>query len=330
MKKDERIKFIKTTEKLVSPEKIAKLFGNAELLMKLPKSWQKYFMEQGAKKEPYISFIVEPYSFFLAYEMLDEDKFSKMLPPGYELVDISMFSGTKERKCVIISAFNVHTSVFWGTRVELYIIAKNQKTGLVSWIIYDYETNTISYDPGRGFVEPTTRHSVLTTTFEGELVLDVVGKNCKNCIELNANIKKGEYKKFNRKLWIEGNLSVDYGSDLSNVNTKPFGLIFDPEEMNEGLSISNNDVEIIKNTFFKGLIKSNPFEVCCFPYAQHFFTSSIPIDHSIKNETDLENEIIKINQKDNFNNLPAEALKECKPCCGFSYGYACKKFRHTE
>ena len=127
-------------------------------------------MEKGSKSDPYISFIVELYSLFLAYEILDEGKINSMLPDDYELINCSMFNGTRERKCVIVGAFIVHTSAFWGNRVELYVIAKNKRTGFVSWIIQEYETNTISYDPGRGFVPPGTVHFVLTTSFLGEVM----------------------------------------------------------------------------------------------------------------------------------------------------------------
>jgi hypothetical protein len=324
MKKSERIQFIKVTEKMVSPKKIASIFQGAEFLRKLPKMLQKKIMEKGAKTDPYISFIVEPYSIFLAYEIRDEEKVAGILPENYELINSSMFEDTKDRKCIIIGAFNVHTSVFWGNRVELYIIAKNRKTGLVSWIIHEYETNTISYDPRRGFIEPGTRHSVLTTSCLGELILDVDGKNAKNRIQVNANIKRGRYKKLNKTLWIEGNLSVDYGGELSDVQKKPFGLIFDPAEMREALFIDKEDTEVIENTFFPGVITGTPFEVCCFPYAQHFYTTSIPVEHAIQNEKDLEKAIEEINRRNAKGAPPDKHVERVTPCPGFCYNYACK------
>jgi hypothetical protein len=324
MEKSERLKFIKSTEELVTPKKIATIFQGAEMLRKLPRVLQKKIMEKGAKTDPYISFIVEPYSFFLAYEVLDEEKLTGMLPANYELVNTSMFQDAKERKCVILGAFNVHTSVFWGNRVELYIIARNKRTGMVSWIIHEYETNTISYDPGRGFIEPGTKHSVLTTSFLGEIILDVEAKDSKRKIQVNANIKKAGFQKLNRELWIEGNLSVDYGSGLSEVQTKPFGLIFDPAEMNEALSINLEDVDIVENTFLPGLLKRTPFEVCCFPYAQHFYTTSIPMEHTIENENDLVNEIIKINSRNSLGEPPEKRLEQVTPCTGYCYNYGCK------
>lgn len=314
MNKGDRIDFIKITEKLVTPRKVSKLFQNAEMMGKLPIFIQKKIMEVGSKSDPYISFIVEPYSLFLAYEIIDEEKILSMLPEDYELIETSMFDGNPERKCVIIGGFNVHTSVFWGNRLEVYIIAKNKKTNLISWIILDYETNTISFDPGRGFVSPTTEQSVLTTSFAGEVILDVVSEISNNRLQLIAQINRENYKNLNQTLWIDGNFSVDYSNELSDVKTKPFGLVFDPAEMKEALEIPDENLEMLKNTILQEVISNKPFEVCCFPYAQHFYTTSMPMENSVKDVNDLENRVREINRE----NAPE------KPCMGYCYRYACK------
>jgi len=324
MEKHERISFIKITEKLVTPERVASIFGGAQFLSKLPQFLQRKIMTEGAKKDPYISFIVEPYSLFLAYEIIDEEKIKNIISDDYELIDCSMYAGEKGKKCVIIGAFNVHTSVFWGNRLEVYIIAKNKKTGFVSWIIQEYETNTISYDPGRGFVMPDVKHTVLTTSFLGEVVLDVDGVASKNRISAIANVKKGEWKALNDKLWVEGNLSIDYSSELTDLKTKPFGLVFDPAEMEQALQIKDNDFEVRENTFLEGIIATQPFEVCCFPFAQHFYTTNIPMGHSIKNKTDLENRIYEINRLDGTTLAQETINKENSMCSAYCYNYACK------
>ena len=36
--------------------------------------------------------------------------------------------------------------MFWGCRVELYLVAENTRTGMLTWVICDYESNTINYD----------------------------------------------------------------------------------------------------------------------------------------------------------------------------------------
>ena len=208
-----------------------------------------------------------------------------------------MFDDTEPRFCAIIGVFNIHTSVFWGNRIEVYLIAQNKKTGLMSWIIYDYESNTISYDPGRGFLGPSTKRSIVTTSYSGELIIDVAGKESTNQIALVANILSGKHTPLNQRLWVEGNLSVDYGGELEEEESIPFALIFDPKEMVQALKLPLDDVVIEQNSFGKSLLAEQPFEACCFPFAQHFLTTSFPIMSSIKDETDLGNAVKKFNEK---------------------------------
>ena len=235
-----------------------------------------------------------------------------------------MFDDTKPRKCVIIGAFNVHTSVFWGNRLEIYIIARHKKTGLTSWLIQEYETNTISYDPGRGFIPPDTKNAILTTSFLGELILDVEGLTTKNKIEAYASIRKGEWRALNQDLWIDGNLSVDYGSSLNDYKSKPFGLVFDPEEMKEALYLSPEECEVRVNTFLQGIIAKTPFEVCCFPFAQHFHTTTMPLEHAIKTREDLERRVLEINGSDtDASKAPTKGTHE-SACSAYCYNYACK------
>ena len=95
------------------------------MLTRLPVGVQKWIVGRAGGKDQHVGFIVEPYSLFLAYEIRDEAAASRLLPPGYELVPTAIFEGTEPRLCGVIGAFNVHTSVFWGTRVELSLIAEN-------------------------------------------------------------------------------------------------------------------------------------------------------------------------------------------------------------
>ena len=189
----------------------------------------------------------------------------------------------------------MHTTVFWGSRVEFYIIAKNKKTGLMSWIIADYESNTISYDPGSGFLGPSTQRSVITTSYAGDVIVDVLGENSANQIELVANILDGKMSPLHQRLWVEGNLSVDYGGELEGDDAKPFGLVFDPKEMEQALNLPLEAVKIEHNTFGAGMLAPQPFEAACFPFAQHFLTTTVPMLSSVKNETDLVNAVKSFN-----------------------------------
>jgi hypothetical protein len=276
------------------------------MLRKLPLRFQRYIVNRGARTNPYMSFIVEPYAVFLAFQVNDTKAAERLLPPNYSLSPSAMFRDTAKRKCAIVSAFNVHTSVFWGSRVEFYLIAENCKTGLLSWIIIDYESNTHSYDPKQGFVGPSTLHSVVTTSYLGEIIVDVISNRSDNGLVLTADLKNGILKKLDERLWVEGNLSVDYGGELQQC-TKPFSLVFDPTEMAQALKIPIDDISLCTNTFGPGLLDLMPFEVACFPYAQHFVTTSVPTATSMRTAGDLEQ---AVNEMNNKMNAPQEM--ECK------------------
>jgi hypothetical protein len=289
-------RFIKTTEKMVVPAKVASTTQGSSLLRKLPLRIQRYIVNRGARSNPYMSFVVEPYPVFLAFEVTDIEAAKRVLPPNYSLFPSAMFNNTPKRPCAIISAFNVHTSVFWGSRLEFYLIAQHCKTGLLSWIISEYESNTHSYDPSQGFIGPSTSHSVVTTSYLGEIIVDIASKKSENSLNLVADLKNAILTELDQRLWVEGNLSVDYGGELQQC-TKPFSLVFDPKEMAKALKIPLNDISLCTNTFGHGALDPIPFEVACFPYAQHFITTSVPTATSMRTAEDLENAVNEINNK---------------------------------
>lgn len=288
--------YIRTTEKMVVPEKVAATTQGSALLRKLPLRLQRYIVNKGAQTNPYMSFVVEPYAVFLAFEVVDIEVAERLLPPHYSLYPSAMFSGTPQRPCAIVSAFNVHTSVFWGTRVEFYLIAENCKTGLLSWIIDEYESNTHSYDPSQGFVGPSTSHSVVTTSYLGEIIVDVASEQSGNSLALVADLNNGVRSDLDQRLWVEGNLSVDYGGELQQC-TKPFSLVFDPKEMAQALKIPLDDISLCTNTFGAGMLDPMPFEAACFPYAQHFVTTSVPTATSMRTAEDLERAVTDLNRE---------------------------------
>ncbi len=289
-------RYIKTTEKMVTPARVASTTQGSTILRKLPLALQQYIINRGARTNPYMSFVVEPYSVFLAFEVADTEAAEKVLPPDYSLFPSAMFNDTPKRPCAIISAFNVHTSVFWGSRVEFYMIAENCKTGLLSWVIAEYESNTHSYDPSQGFIGPSTLHSVVTTSYLGEIIVDVVSAQSDNSLTLVANLKNGLLTELDERLWIEGNLSVDSGGELQQC-TKPFSLVFDPKEMTQALKLPLNDILLCTNTFGAGALNPMPFEAACFPYAQHFVTTSVPTATSMRTAEDLEQAVTDFNEK---------------------------------
>ena len=293
----ERIAFAKSTEKMVLPKDVGKLYQRAEMLSRLPNSAQKWIVKKGAGDDPFIGFVVEPHCSFLAYEVADVAAAETQLPRDYQLAPTAMFESTSPRYAGIIAAFSVHTSVFWGIRVELYLIAENMRTGMLSWVICDYESNTISYDPGQGFSGSSTSHAVATTTFDGDLLVDVAGATSSNRIAMVADLTAASLQPLDQRLWIEGNLSVDYGGRLLDEESVPFGLIFDPGEMKQAMQIPLGAVDVEANTFGEGILADEPFEACCFPYAQHFATTSYPLPTPITNAADLEQAVKDFNAR---------------------------------
>lgn len=290
---NETIQFIKYTENKITPEKVAEISNNAKQLMKLPKFIQKFIIDLNTKSSTYMGFVVEPYSFFLAYE-ITEDMVREFLPDNYELVPISIFDSSEKRCCAIIGCFNVHTSVFWGSRYELYIIAKNKNTNLISWLICDYESNTFHYDPGKGFLPATLKKSIFTTSYDGNIICDIESSKSSTKMDLTVDVNNHNCIYLNQKLWIEGNLSIDYSGELDNGGKDPFGLIFDPMEMKCAQHIQPDQIQINHLEF--GFIKPGmkPFETCCFPFAQHYLTTVFPEGHSMKDGQDLSNRIKEI------------------------------------
>lgn len=294
---NETVQFIKDVENRITPEGIAMISSNAKQLMKLPKFVQQFIINLNSKNNEYMGFVVEPYSFFLAYE-ITEDLVKGYIPENYELVPISIFDKSPSKLCAIVGCFNVHTSVFWGSRFELYVIAKNKKTNLVSWLICDYESNTFHYDPGKGFLPSTLSKSVFTTSYDGNIICDIESKKSSTKINVIVDVNNHNCINLNQKLWIEGNLSVDYSGELDNKGNDPFGLIFDPMEMKCAQHIKVDEIQIKQLDF--GFVKSDmkPYESCCFPFAQHYITTVFPEGNSMKDEQDLYNKIDEIISKD--------------------------------
>ncbi|HSQ22223.1 MAG TPA: hypothetical protein VLQ52_05490 [Coriobacteriia bacterium] len=294
MRSENLRRYIRNTEKTVVPSTVAMRVQGMGILRKLPRWLQNRIVEHGSRTDPYMSFIVEPYAVFLAFEITDPDAAARLLPPGYRLHPSAMFADTPGRPCAIVSAFNVHTNVFWGSRVEFYLMAENAETGLLSWIIEEYESNAPSYDPSRGFTLPSTSHSVVSTSYRGEVIVDMSSEQSGNGLALVADMTHGVRTPLDQRVWVEGNLSVDYGSDLQE-STKPFGLIFDPGEMAEALKIPLGDISLCTNTFGRGVLDPKPFEVAVFPYAQHFVTTTYPTATAMRTAEDLERAVDEMN-----------------------------------
>lgn len=285
--------FIKGVERLIDPIEVGTLHFMQSFNNMMPKGLQKKMVEASGKKMPYMGFVVEPYSYFLCYEVADLDKAKQLLPDGFSLIKTHIFADDEPKYYGIIGCFNAHTNGFWGLRVECYLIAQDDKTGLLSWIILDYDTNTITYDPKTQLSDPNASHSIITVDFNGDVHVDVTNNQGRK-INFVSNISQGVFKPLNQRLWVEGNLSIGY-SRLKNLEgTPPFSLIFNPLEFEKALQISKTHLNLVENNWFPGLFKTVPSELVCFPYAQHFLSDSPGHATEINNQDELIEQIERV------------------------------------
>ncbi len=281
--------FTKSVEDMIDPMDVGTIHFMQSYSATLPVGVQNYIIKKGAKKNPYMGFVVEPYSFFLNYEIIDIDWAQKQLPDKYELVKTKVLDDDEPKYYCIFGCFNVHCSAFWGTRMEVYLIAKNTETNLISWIIVDYHTNTVGFDEERGLAGGNTSKCVFTTNYEGKVLVDIQGKNDGNKLVVEASLEGAPQKPLYSRLWIEGNLSISYGKQLSKNKGESFAVYFNPEEMMQAKKIEDGAVDVESNTWYKGLISDEPVSTVCFPFAQHFLSDSPGHYSNVTGEKDLEN-----------------------------------------
>ncbi len=283
----EKNNFAKNVERLVDPISVGSLHFIQQFNQLLPKPIQKFLVRSSSKKTPYMGFVVEPYSFFLCYEITDIEKAKTLLPDGFELVKTRVFDQDEPRYYCIFGCFRAHTSAFWGARTEFYIIAEDKKTGLLSWIIIDYDTNTISYDNKNGLRSPNSSRSVITINHRGTLFVDIERDDNSRKLVCRADIEKGEMTNIDQRLWLEGNLSIGYSRNLSEKNADIFSLKFEPLEVERALKIPASSLDLESNTWYPGLFAKDPSQIVCFPYAQHFVSDSPGHSSKLKNRDEL-------------------------------------------
>ena len=110
--------YAKGTERLVDPMAVGKVHYLQTKLTRLPVCIQRKLVTSSAKKSGKMPFVVEPYCFFLFYEIPDPAKIQKFLPDGFVPATSAIFAGDPEKLYGIVSMFRIHTSVFWGARAE--------------------------------------------------------------------------------------------------------------------------------------------------------------------------------------------------------------------
>jgi len=286
--------FAKNVERLVDPISVGSLHFIQVFNQLLPTSVQKLLVTSSSKKTPYMGFAVEPYSCFLFYEVTDIDQASSLLPDGFELIKTKVFDNDEPKYYCVFGCFTAHTSAFWGLRAEFYMIARDKKTDLLSWIIIDYDTNTISYDTKHGLTSPNSSRSSITINHRGTLFAEIQRDDDTRNLVFEADVEKGVQTKLDQRLWLEGNLSIGYGRNLSNNGADIFSLKFEPCEVEKALCIPASSFKLESNTWYPGLFRDAPSQVVCFPYAQHFVSDSPGHSSNLKNEEELVDAIKSI------------------------------------
>ena len=264
--------FARGTEKMIDPMMVGKTHYMQTRLKKLPRCLQRKIVTSATKKASQMGFVVEPYAFFLFYEIPDPLSVQHLLPDHFVPVKSHIFQGDEAKYYGIASVFRLHTSAFWGARAEFYVIAKNLKTGQMSWVILDYISDTISYDFRHGLRSPDATNSVVTTTCEGNLIADLVHNKDGRRLTCKANLNSHKTRTLNEKLWIEGNTSIAYGRSLSQDNGDLFSLTFLPKEMLQAWEIPIKDVKVERITWYPEIFKGKLTKAACFPFAQHMLS----------------------------------------------------------
>ena len=311
MNEEENRMFIKKVESLVKPKDVTAISFLSSFSEALPKKTQHKFSQSGKEKVPFMGFIVDPYSLFLFFKITNTSAAQEMLPDGYELAEASIFKNDAKFPMAIASVFTARTSGFIGMRVEFYIIARNKESGLLSWIICDYETNTNSYDPKNGFFGYTCDPAVYTTTYSGEILVDVKNPNKNKEFVVLVDLEKGDSRELDESLWIEGNLIVDYGGEIKSEFSEPFSLIFDTDMVKEAINIPLEHVSIKVNSYLSNIIDPlKPVNALIFPYSQHFFIKQDLQKFTVKNQKDLDVQIKAFLNSSGFKVMSGDDIKK--------------------
>lgn len=269
------LQYAKGVERLVDPMQVGKTHYMQTKLAKLPVWLQKKLVKNATKTATMMPFVVEPYCTFLFYEIPDPTKIQKFLPANFTPAKSKIFETGVAKYYGIVSMFRIHTSVFWGARAEFYLVAEDQQTGLLSWIMMDYISDTISYDERSGLKSPDVRGAVMTTTCEGDFVCELKTSDGRKKAEALIGLTHAKMKPLNQKLWIEGNTSIAYGRRAGEPDGDLFSLTFMPEEMTSALDIPLDDIKfasVATNTTGKfGAILDRAVS---FPYAQHMLSDA--------------------------------------------------------
>jgi hypothetical protein len=301
-------KFIKGVESLINPMEVSNLLFFQKLKILLPPLIMKRLLYRASKNTPYIGFVIDPYSLFLFFRLSNIEYAKSLLPDRYELAKTRLFTDDEPDYYMGIGNLCTRASTFWGTRQEAYLIAKDNKTGLLSFIFIDILSNTIIALPTKGIADPNCKKAVFTTSSKGEVFLDIQEDKTNRKLLLTGDIKRGKMRRLDQSLWLMGNTSVGYSKKYTSGDNNPFAVIFDPAEVLEALDIPPEDIRITENTLFPGLAHPEISRVICFPFAQHYIADSPGCCTTIKDCSDLVSKYNEIANYEVFKTFSARTI----------------------
>lgn len=315
--------FIKSVESLIDPMGVSNLLFFQNLRKAMPPFIMKRMLYRASKKTPYIGFVIEPYSFFLFFKLRDFEYAKSLLPDRYELAKTRLFADEEPDYYMGMGNLGTRASTFWGTRTEVYLIAKDKESGLLSFIFIDILSNTLIAKPTQGIVDPNCKRAIFTTSSKGDVYLDIREEKSERAFQLKGNIKKGVLRKLDQQLWVMGNTSIGYSKSFKGDSEDPFAVIFDPAEVHEALDIPPEDVQIIHDTLFPGLAEKEPCKVICFPYAQHYIADSPGCYTPVKDQNELISKYNRLADKEKHKTFSAKTIvKQLAFGIGFSIAVA--------
>ena len=285
--------FIKGVEGLINPMAVSDILFFQKLKKLLPSSIMRKLLHRASKDTPYIGFVIDPYSLFLFFGIIDIEYAKSLLPDRYELAKSRLFTNDEPEYYMGIGNLNTRASTFWGTRQEVYLIATDKETGILSFIFIDILSNTIIAHPEKGIADPNCKTAVFATNAKGDVFLDVEEKNTGRKLVLTGSLKRGKVRKLDQRLWLMGNTSIGHAKKYLKGEDIPFAVIFNPAEVVEAMDIPREDIRITENTLFPGLAQSEPAAVICFPFAQHYIADSPGCYTRVRDAEDLINKYNK-------------------------------------
>ncbi len=302
-------KFIRNVESLIDPKEVSFLYFFQTFKRLLPRSLFKKLLIKTSKKTPYMGFVIEPYSMFLFFKLKNIEKAKKLLSERYELKKTRIFADEEPDHYLGMGVFNTRASTFWGSRLEVYLVAEDKETGLISWIFIDILSNTIIALPSVGVADRNSKNAIYTTSSKGEILLDFKEDTTDRQIILTGNITNGKIRSLDQPLWVIGNTSIGHGKKFSDNKDDTLAVIFDPAEVEKALEIPIEDIHIEFNTLFPDLAEPELCKALCFPFAQHYIADSPGCRTYIKNINDMIENYNKIANMKEMKTFSTRSIK---------------------